>query len=399
MSVRKNEILKILALILLVLLTACNGGGAQGTPPPNAGTEIPPVTAVEQLILAEGRVIPVQRATLGFSVSGVVEEVMVEEGENVESGAVIASLRGKAQSEAAVAAAELELVDAQLAYDTVIELEAVARAEAHQALVDAQEALDDAEEDRESKDYSRASQETLDIARANLVIAEDLVTQKEYLYDTVDSRAEDDPIRAEVFAQLSSAKKERNRQQANLNWLLGLPDELEVSGAEAELELAQAQVEQAESAWEEVKNGIDPDTLAQVEARLKNAEAQLAAANAALADMFLIAPFDGTVVSNDLIVGELVSPTASLVVIGDLTSWQVETTDLTELDIVKIKVGDRVLITFDALPEVALEGTVEKVRVFGENLRGDVTYRVVVALDEQLDSLLWNMTALIEFTE
>ena len=200
------------------------------------------------------------------------------------------------------------------------------------------------------------------------------------------------PIRAEALAQLASAKKERNRQEANLNWLLGLPDELEVDGADAALEYAQAQVDLAEKAWEEVKNGIDSDTLALAEARLKNAEAQLDAANTALKEMYLTAPFDGTVVSNDLFVGELVTPTSSVVVVGDLTEWQVESTDLTELDIVKIEVGDAVLVTFDALPDVEVRGKVKQIRNYGENLRGDVTYKIIVSLDENPEALLWNMT-------
>lgn len=388
------------ALLLLVVLTACSGSagsnGAEATP---ATTEMPPVIAEEQLILAEGRVVPVNHIDLSFPSSGVVAEVLASEGEDVKAGDVIASLQGKAQYEAAAAAAELERIDAQQAYDEVLEKEALARAEAHQALVDALEALDDAEEKRESKDYSRASQETLDEARANLVVAEDFVTQKERLYDAVDARPEDDPIRAEVFAQLASAKKERNRQEANMNWLLGLPDELEVDGADAALEYAQAQVDLAEKAWEDVKNGINADILAVAEARLMNAEAQLDAANTALKEMYLTAPFDGTVVSNDLVVGELVAPTTSVVVLGDLTEWQVESNDLTELDIVKIKVGDAVIVTFDALPDVEVPGKVKQIRNYGENLRGDVTYKIIVSLDENPEDLLWNMTSLIEFTD
>ena len=400
MNISRKNLFRLVSLLLLVVLTACNGNaGANGTAETPASTEIPPVIAEEQLILAEGRVVPVNHVDLSFLSSGVVAEVIAEEGASVKAGDVIASLQGKAQYEAAAAAAELERIDAQQTYDDVMANEALARAEAHQALVDAQEALDDAEEKRESKDYTRASQETLDEARANLVVAEDFVTQKERLYDAVDARSEDDPIRAEAFAQLASVKKERNRQEANLNWLLGLPDELEVDGADAALEYAQAQVDLAEKTWEDVKNGIDADTLALAEARLKNAEAQLDAANTALKEMYITAPFDGTVVSNDLVVGELVTPTSSVVVVGDLTDWQVESTDLTELDIVKIKVGDAVIVTFDALPDVEVPGKIKQIRNYGENLRGDVTYKVIVSLEDSPENLLWNMTSLIEFTD
>ncbi len=91
---------------------------------------------------------------------------------------------------------------------------------------------------------------------------------------------------------------------------------------------------------------------------------QLDAASTALADVILTVPFDGTIVSNELIVGELVSPVVNSVMIGNLKEWQVESTDLTELDIVKIDVGDTVIVTFDALPDVEILGKVEKVRAF-----------------------------------
>ena len=399
MQIKKSLLLFIGLILVIGGLSACGGNAGADSEVLTETTEIPPVIAEDTLILAEGRVVPHQKANLGFTASGVVEAVYFNEGDEVKEGEIIASLRGKAQAEAAVAAAELAYLDAQFAYDTVVEQELLSRAEAHQALVDAQQALDDAEDDRESKDYSRASQEILDEARANLVVAEDYVTQKERLYDAVDSRSEQDPIRAEAFAQLASAKKERNRQQANLNWLLGLPDELEMAEADAALEFAQAQVDIAEKAWEDVKNGIDPDTLALAEASLKNAEAQLDAAHAALDDMNLKAPFDGTIVSNDLIIGELVSPTSPAVVIGEFSAWMVESTDLTELDIIKVKVGDEVTVTFDALPGVEHSGSVEKVRTYGENIRGDVTYKVVVSLEDNDEDLLWNMTALIEFIQ
>jgi multidrug resistance efflux pump len=66
---------------------------------------------------------------------------------------------------------------------------------------------------------------------------------------------------------------------------------------------------------------------------------------------------------------------------------------------VGVTAGDKVQITFDALPDVVMDGEVVRVRPLGEDNRGDIVYKVVVSPDSQDDRLLWNMTAVVEFVE
>jgi HlyD family secretion protein len=68
------------------------------------------------------------------------------------------------------------------------------------------------------------------------------------------------------------------------------------------------------------------------------------------------------------------------------------------LDIVAIREGDAVTIRFDALPGVALVGTVARIKPLGETYRGDMTYTVVVILKQPDARLRWNMTATIMLT-
>jgi HlyD family secretion protein len=115
-----------------------------------------------------------------------------------------------------------------------------------------------------------------------------------------------------------------------------------------------------------------------------------------LNDLQLIAPFSGTVVSNDLKPGQAVSP-AITIMLGDISSWQVETTDLVELDIVNIKVGDPVTVTFDAIPSLELSGKVTRIKQMGLASKGDTTYTVTIELDQTDPRLLWNMKAFVAF--
>ena len=79
--------------------------------------------------------------------------------------------------------------------------------------------------------------------------------------------------------------------------------------------------------------------------------------------------------------------------IADTSTWQVETTDLTEINVVNVKEGDPVTITLDAISGLELTGKVQRIKGFGENKQGDIVYTIVVVLDKQDERLRWNMTA------
>jgi HlyD family secretion protein len=82
-----------------------------------------------------------------------------------------------------------------------------------------------------------------------------------------------------------------------------------------------------------------------------------------------------------------------VVQLADVSNWQIETDDLTELSIVRVSVGDAVAITFDAIPDLELAGKVVRIKSFGENKQGDITYTVIIQPNQQDERLRWNMTA------
>jgi HlyD family secretion protein len=81
--------------------------------------------------------------------------------------------------------------------------------------------------------------------------------------------------------------------------------------------------------------------------------------------------------------------------LADLSEWQIETDDLTELSIVDVEVGAPAIVTFDAIPDLELPGTVVRIGSIGENKMGDITYTVIVEPDEHDDRLRWGMTAMV----
>jgi HlyD family secretion protein len=129
-----------------------------------------------------------------------------------------------------------------------------------------------------------------------------------------------------------------------------------------------------------------------------SAEAALAQARIALADAELKAPFDGTIVTLNNKVGELATPGVFVVRLADLSALRIETTDLTELSISRIRTGDAATITFDALPGVKLTGKVTRIDEYGRNRQGHIVYTVYVLPDTRDNRLRWNMTASVSIS-
>ena len=86
-------------------------------------------------------------------------------------------------------------------------------------------------------------------------------------------------------------------------------------------------------------------------------------------------------------------PAARWSQLADLATLQVETDDLTELNVVRVQEGAPATVTFDALPGLTLTGKVVRIKPLGENKQGDMTYTVVIQPDQLDDRLRWNMTA------
>jgi HlyD family secretion protein len=93
--------------------------------------------------------------------------------------------------------------------------------------------------------------------------------------------------------------------------------------------------------------------------------------------------------------GEQVAPGSPIVQLADLSAWQVETDDLTELSVVRIQEGDVAVVTFDAIPGLELTGQIVQIEAIGQNKMGDITYTAVVKLGQHDERLRWNMTATV----
>lgn len=377
-------ILTGIVIVVLVVLIVINRQQSRNVPTNFQTVEIRrgDLTAI---VGATGTVRANQTTILSWQTSGQIEQINAQPGDRVTEGFILATLAESSLPQSVILA-RADLVTAQKTLDDLLNSD-VARAKAYQTLVQAQKELDDALTNRERKQYARSDQETLDIARANYIIAEDEVTKKERFYDQFSHLPEDNPMRAEAFSQLAKAKQDRNAALRNLNWLLGRPDPQEVAEADARVELARANLADAEREWNRLKDG---PPAADIEA----ARARVAAIQAILKQAWLESPINGTVTEMRSKIGDQVSPGTISFRIDDLSHLLVDV-QVPEVDINRIQPGFPATLTFDAIQGKQFTGKVVEVARVGEVSQGVVNFTVTVELLDADENVRPGMTAAV----
>lgn len=377
---KKLLLVSLLLLSSILLLSAC-GGAATPAPTQSVEGELPAVISPANVVV-EGRIVPNESATLSFFTSGQVAEVLVEEGDEVKVGDVLARLGNREAVEASIANADTELLAAQQALQKLNDNVEVARAAALRALAGANKAVKDAQ-------YMLDNFEVLG-NQENLTPIEGVKMTKEALDKARDAfepykyNPSGDATRKKLKEALDTAQSDYNSAIRRLEY-------------ETDLQEAEASLDQATIDYESLANGPDPDLMAAAEARVAAAEAGLKSAQAALDNLELEATIDGTVVKQDLIVGQQVAAGQVVMQIADFSKMYVETDDLTEIEVVDVTVDQKVTVIPDAIPDLEVTGSVESIGNVFEEKRGDITYTARILLDNIDPRLRWGMTVVVTF--
>ncbi len=406
---RKTIILMFLFLMVSLLLVSCQALGSTPTAAPDA-TEVP-LAVLDSALVVEGRLVPKETVQIAFNSSGEVAEVLVEEGDVVQRGQVLARLGNRESLESTLANARLELAAANqellTAEQALKQLEKdlpTAQTTALQTLTAARDQLRDAERNLRAL-TTPAEQFDIDEAKANLALAKKALEKAQEDYEPWENKPEDNLTRAAFLSKLAAAQKAYDAAARLVNNLTGTyTNDFDQAQAEAEVQIAQARVEIAQQEYDQLLLGPDPDEVALLQGRIETAKQRIEAANAAIkaaevaiSNLELKATIDGTVVEFNLIPGQRISPGALVARIADFSEWYVETDNLTELDVVDVEVGETAIVTADALPEVEMRATVERISDISEEKRGDITYTVRLRVDNVDPRLRWGMTVVVRF--
>jgi HlyD family secretion protein len=146
------------------------------------------------------------------------------------------------------------------------------------------------------------------------------------------------------------------------------------------LPAAQAQVASAQSALDTLLKGPTDTDLKAAEISVQQAQLSLDAAQATLAQAQLRAPMAGTLLSVDVAVGQQVSAGTSAVTMADLSQLEL-TINVAEVDVGKIRLGQKAEVTLDALPDKTFTGTVSVIAPSSAATSGVVNYPVTIQLD------------------
>jgi len=370
---KKRGIIGILLLSLILIgATACGGGDEETT------SQQPTESDTNVTINANGNIEASSHERLTFGSGGKVGEISVQEGDKVSKGDVLARLDTSA----------LELAEAQAHVDLT-----QAQVDLTQAQVDLTQAKLARQITGNNLKNTRDTGEALELALFNAQI--DVRSAEHYLDETRDiytwpdiETAQKDVENAEAFLQYAL---ERNLPEATITYAQARLDAVEavldakrnvydteeVAIASMQLEAArraEAQAEknldklsdnltikglEVESAEESVEHAQQNVNLAQQNVNL--AQKSLDQARKDMEEATIIAPFDGTVAKIGAKEGEFLSPATytgtTIVEIINLRHMEL-TARVDELDVVKVKTGQKVIISVDAMPGAKLEGRV-----------------------------------------
>jgi len=376
----RNKRLAITVLLALAVLASACQAKATATPQ-QLQTATISRGSLQATVSAAGTIAAHAQVTVQFQNSGQIKTVNVKAGDAVRAGQVMASL-DTTDLEAAVTSAQagLDMAQAKLATAKKAPLPSQIKS-AEAALTSAQAALRAAQaKDAHLGDQVTIAQNNVDNAAQRLSDAQGTYSN---LLETMPSGAKGrrapyvPPAGQEWSAQkaaLDNAQIDYSAAVANYNLAVANVNNSSVQQAEAQVASAQASLDS-------LKNTPAPEDVQVAELAVKQAQISLDQAKANMKKSQLIAPFDGVVADLNIQVGQQSSASAQPVILVDLSRLEAQV-NVGETDLPRVKVGEAVQVTFDALPGQTYTATVVEVAFVGTTTQGVVNYPVTIALDQ-----------------
>lgn len=297
-------------------------------------------------VSGSGTLIPADDASFGFKTNGQVVEVLVSLGEVVEKGQLLARLDDTeakdqlrvarysllnltspvsiAEAQDAVAVAEQDLYEAQIAYNTVIYWY---------------------DEDLYQNAYA-----AMILAKLNLDKAKEQ-------FEIWEGYGVDNPDRARAYQALYAAQNAFDTATYYVNICKAKPTDRRVDEKKAELDLANAKLEESQYYLAALLGEVVPeDATGNALMQLRQAQDDVTTAEEIVAATSLYAPIAGTIMSISIDVGDTVTA-ENVITINDLSTHRLDVY-LDESDWDKLVVGYMVEVIFDALPDTTYTGKV-----------------------------------------
>lgn len=342
-------------------------------------------------VSATGRVVPEARVALSLDVPGRVAEVLAEPGDAVQAGDPLVRLDGDQLTlQVEQAKAGLEAAQAQLAL-----LKAGARPEelaAAEAGLRAAQAQASAAAANLDQLVNGAGDAQIAAAEAQVAAAELQHRVALIAHDKTMAETEDETTRDQARSDLYAAEKALAAAKAGLDAALAGADADMVRAARAAVLAAAAQQDAAQAQLDMLLAGATDEQISGVEAQVAQAQTALELAELMLDHATLRAPFDGVVAEVNVAAGEIASAGLPVIDMLDASKYRVGV-GVDEIDVGQLKEGQAVQVTLDALPDVELTGTIERIAPDATTQAGVVYYEAIIKLDSTNASIKADMTA------
>ncbi|MFA9406480.1 MAG: HlyD family secretion protein [Anaerolineales bacterium] len=325
----------------------------------------------EDALKASG-IVEADEVAVSSEVGARVAEVFAEKGDGVAAGDKLYRLddeflqteRGRlvAAGNQAITGAKLQLLIAEQGLRDLEDDWLIIAAQARLTLANATDALDDSEKYRNNQqEGQRASETTIKNARAELTLAEKALKGAKSKYDSEPGSRREDAGKASAYKAYAAAQQRYDAALRSYNWYTGHPTGVQQEILDAEVALAEASVADSQAEWEKWKDGPDPaqlelaianvdNALAQLELAEADAEVQLANMDLQLSKYLILSSVDGTILTHNVEVGEIVLPGAPTMIIGQLDDLTI-TVFIPEDQYGLVSIGDTAEVSVDSFPD------------------------------------------------
>jgi len=303
----------------------------------------------ESIVALSGR-IEGDDSAVAPKTSGKVMEITVREGDSVTAGQVIARL-DDAQVRAQEAAARAALVDAQAKAQSANEQISVLQEQLRQSQLQSTQSTTDAE------GRVRQAQADLTAAEADLKQQEAALKLAEFNREAYTKLAKTGAVSTQQGLQ---AEATAEQQQAAV-----AAAQRRVESARGALTTAQANLDNPKIRDAQVASAkrqiVQQDAqVAAAKAQTQQAQAQLTEAEANRADLTVVAPFTGTVLTRTAEPGEVVQAGTAIITLLDLSRVYLRGF-IPEGDIGRVKIGQAAHVFLDSAPDKPLDGYVLRI--------------------------------------
>jgi multidrug resistance efflux pump len=385
--------LSILCVTVIVVasLIACQGGGPggkpQGTPTPFIVPTSEATPVLETVVNADGSLVSMRPTLgLGFQVAGRATEVLVKPGDTVKAGQVLARLD-------------------PLTFENAVR-------DAKARLEQSRFELDKAKRTAESGTDLKAAETGLEAARLGVINAYGNYTSTLLRADVTNDvrmakfwadfwaddlgdkwlRLDENPNsdRRRIEYEEAGARAANARQYV---WQISQDAQNNLTAGQRSILLAQQQYLTALANYNSIKGG-DPVRSAELQVLID--ETALTRAQMDLENTELVAPWDAMVDRVDIAPGAQVGGGAAITLV-DIQRLQFVTNNLSERDLGRVAVGQKVNITLKAFPDTKLSGKVAAIAPLSGEAVGDAaTFAVRIDLDPTDLTLRPGMTGQVQ---